>query len=188
MPKASEIKRGSVIQHQGDSFQVKQVETQSPSARGANTLYKFTMQNLKTGQRINGTFKGDEVFGEVDYQKISVQYSYQDSDGLVFMNMEDYSQHTLSEETLSGQTGYLTEGLEGIIMMLIDDLPVGIELPTSVELVIVDTAPVMKGATATKSAKPAELTTGLEVLVPDYLSTGERIKVNTQTGKFMSRA
>ncbi|MGV6853304.1 MAG: elongation factor P-like protein EfpL [bacterium] len=188
MPKASDVKRGQIIEYQGDAFSIKALETQSPSARGAVTLYKLTLQNLKTGQRILASVKGDEMFGEVDYQKVAVQYSYQDSDGLVFMNMEDYSQYTLDEESVSEQKGYLTEGLEGIILLLIDGLPVGIEVPGTVELEVIETAPVMKGASATKSAKPATTNTGIEILVPDYLSTGERIKVNTSTGKFMSRA
>jgi elongation factor P len=94
----------------------------------------------------------------------------------------------LSSEDLEGKIEYLTEGLEGIVALLIDDAILGIELPGSVVLPIVETAPAIKGATATGRTKTARLPTGLEVQVPEYLETGESIKINTETGKFMSRA
>jgi elongation factor P len=104
------------------------------------------------------------------------------------MNLESYDQYTLNTEDLESQIAYMPEGLEGIIMLLQDDTPLGIELPTSVLLQITQTPPSMKGSSATKRTKTALLSTGLEVQVPEYIETDEIIKINTETGKFMSRA
>jgi elongation factor P len=104
------------------------------------------------------------------------------------MNMDDYTQYSLNREDLEDQIDYLTEGLEGIVALLIDDEVFGIELPSSVILAIVETAPSIKGATASGRTKTARLSTGVEVQVPEYLEADEVIKVNTETGKFMARA
>jgi elongation factor P len=104
------------------------------------------------------------------------------------MDMEDYTQYSLSREELDDQINYLTEGLEGIVALLIDDAVLGIELPSSVVLGIVETAPAIKGATASGRTKTARLVTGMEVQVPEYLETDELIKINTDSGKYMSRA
>ena len=103
------------------------------------------------------------------------------------MNSEDYSQHMLHTDELEGQKGYITEGLEGITALIMDDYILGIELPASVDLEIIETAPGIKGSSATARTKAATLPTGIEVQVPEYLETGETIKINTVTGKFMSR-
>ncbi|MDO9106529.1 MAG: elongation factor P-like protein YeiP [Methylovulum sp.] len=188
MAKASELKRGMVVDINGIPHSVKQVEVKSPSSRGATTLYKVRFTNLKTGQKLDESLKGDDSFKEAELVRAKVQYSYKDGDNYIFMNMEDYSQYSLGSEDLDGQIGYLTEGLEGMVALLIDDAVLGIELPSSVVLAIVETAPAIKGSTASARTKTARLTTGLEVQVPEYLETDDLVKVNTETGKYMSRA
>jgi elongation factor P len=188
MVKASDLKKGMVVEVNGIAHSVKQIEVRNPTSRGASTLYKVRLNNLKTGQKLDETFKGDDMLKEADCTRAKIQYSYVDGNNYIFMNMDDYSQYTLSSEDLEGKVEYLTEGLEGIVALLIDDTPLGIELPSSVLLEIVETPPSIKGATASGRTKTARLTTGLEVQVPEYLETGEIIKVNTETGKFMSRA
>lgn len=177
-----------VVEINGIPHVVKQVEVRSPSSRGATTLYKVRFNNLKTGQKLDESLKGDDFFKDADCIRVKVQFSYIDGDNYIFMNMEDYTQYSLSAEDLEGQKEYLTEGLEGIVALLIDDALLAIELPGSVALRIVETAPGIKGATMTGRTKPARLTTGLEVQVPEYLENEELIKINTLTGKFMSRA
>ena len=103
------------------------------------------------------------------------------------MDLEDYTQYTLSREDLDDQVNYLTEGLEGIVALLIDGVILGIELPSSVILGIVETAPSIKGATASGRTKTARLVTGIEVQVPEYLEVDDLIKVNTESGKYMAR-
>jgi len=187
VPKASELKRGMVVEINGQPHAVKQVEAKSPSSRGASTLYKIRFTNLQTGQKLDDSFKGDDFLKDADCVKRNLQYSYFDGENYVFMDMEDYSQFEQSAEDLEGLLGYLSEGLEGIIGLLMDGKLIAIELPQTLSLRIVDTAPGIKGATATGRTKPATLSTGLEIQVPEYLEVDEVVKVNTQTGKFMSR-
>ena len=188
MPKACDLKRGMVVDINGMPHVVKQVEAKSPSSRGASTLYKIRFNNLQSGQKLDQSYKGDDFLKDADCLRTQVQYSYKDGDVYTFMNMEDYSQYSLNEVDLAEQLGYLSEGLEGIIALLVDGNILAIELPQSVTLEIIETAPGIKGATATGRTKPATLSTGLEVQVPEYLESGEVIKVNTSTGKFVSRA
>lgn len=188
MAKASDLKKGMVVEINGVPHVVKQVDVRSPSSRGASTLYKVRFNNLKTGQKLDETLKGDDSFRDADCVRAKVQFSYQDGDNFIFMNQEDYTQYTLNSDDLEGKVEYLTDGLEGIVALLVDDELIGIELPSSVVFTIVETPPAIKGATASSRTKTAKLHTGLEVQVPEYIETGESIKVNTETGKFMSRA
>lgn len=188
MPKASELKRGMVVDISGDPHVVKNVDCKSPSSRGASTLYKIRFNNLKTKRKLDESFKADDLLTVSDCERARVQYSYQADDEFVFMNTEDYNQYTVSAEDLDGMELFLTDGLEGITALLLDGVVISIELPQSVELEITDTAPGIKGASASARTKPATLSTGLEVQVPEYLESGEVIKVNTTNKQFMSRA
>jgi len=187
VPKASELKRGMVLEINGQPHAVKQVEAKSPSSRGASTIYKIRFTNLQTGQKLDESFKGDDFVKEADCLKRPLQYSYFDGENYVFMDMEDFTQYEQSADDLEGLLGYLTEGLEGIFGLLMDGKLIGVELPQTISLKIVETAPGIKGATATGRTKPATLTTGLEIQVPEYLEVDDVVKINTQTGKYMSR-
>lgn len=188
MAKAGDLKRGMVVEINGVPHVVKNVDVKSPSSRGASTLYKIRFNNVQTGQKLDESLKGDDSFKDVDLVRAKVQFSYIDGENYIFMNTEDFSQYTLSKEELDEQVNYLSEGLEGIIALLVDDEVLGIELPAAVVLEVLETPPAIKGATASSRSKPARLSTGAEIQVPEYLETGELIKVNTETGKFMSRA
>jgi len=187
MPKAGDLKRGMIIELDGVPHAVKTIECKSPSSRGASTLYKIRYNNLQTGQKRDESHKSDAMLKEADCQRIKVQFSYLDGDDYVFMDNDDYSQHSLNKEDIADQTGFITEGMEDITALLMDGSIIGIELPSTVSLEITETAPRLKGASATNRDKPATLSTGVIVQVPEYLETGETIKVNTSTGKFMSR-
>lgn len=188
MPKASDLKRGAVVEIDGAPHIVTQFEAKSPSARGAATLYKVRFNNLLTGQKLDESFKGDVMLPEADCERVQVQYSYMDGSHYVFMNTDDYSQYSLDAGALEGQLEYLQEGLEGITALLVDGTIVAIDLPQSVVMEIMETAPAIKGATASARRKPATMASGLTVQVPEYIEQGERIKVNTANGEFMSRA
>lgn len=188
MPKASELKKGMIIDIEGTPHVVKQLESKSPSSRGASTLIKVRFNNLQTRQKLDSSFKGDDLLKEADCVRVAVQYSYLDGDTYYFMNMEDFSQYGLNTDQLEGQIEYLVEQQEGIIALIMDDSLLGIELPQSVNLTVVDTPPAVTGSSATNRSKTATLSTGLEIQVPEYLATGEVIKINTVSGKFMSRA
>ena len=188
MPKACDLKRGDIVEIDDAPHAVRRVESKSPSSRGAATLYKIRFKNLKTGQKLDRSLKGDDYLKDSDCSRVQVQYSYQDGDILIFMNLEDYSQYGLNREDLEGQLEYLVEGMEGILALLVDGEILAVELPQSVALTIADTTPGVKGATATGRTKPATLVTGFEIQVPEYLESGELVKVNTATGSFISRA
>lgn len=188
MPRASDLKRGMIVEIKGIPHVVKKFESKSPSSRGAATLYKVRFNNLKTGQKLDESFKGEDMLKDADCQRTQVQFSYQDNDDFNFMDSEEYTQYTLNRDDLGDDVGYLCEGLEGITALIMDGSILGIELPQSVILTIVDTTPGTKGVTATGRTKPATLNTGLEIQVPEYLENAESIKVNTSNGKFISRA
>ncbi len=187
MPKINELKKGDVVEINGMPHIVKTYEVRNPSSRGASTMYKVRFNNLKTGIKVDETFKGEDVIKELDCPKVPVMFSYLDGDSYVFMNNDDYSQYYLSEATLEEEKKYLTEGLSGITAILLDDAILTIELPTHVTLEITETTPGTK-ATGAGRTKPAMLSTGYEVQVPEFIEPNEQVKISALTGKFLSRA
>jgi elongation factor P len=188
VPKANELKQGTAIEINGEPYIVKKIEVRNPSSRGAATLYKVRYAHMKTKQKLDESYKSDDMLKAADCSRVPVQFSYQDGDTYHFMHSETYEQYSLSSEDIEEQIDYLSEGLEGIVLLLMDDIALGVELPTTITLQIVETPPAMKGASATSRTKPAKLSTGLEIQVPEYIESDELVKVNTETGKFMSRA
>lgn len=186
--KANEIKKGAVIQVDGQNIVVKHVQVQSPSSRSGSTLYKVKGQNVVSRQKFERSFKGDENVGTVEFARRPVQLLYRDGDGFTFMDNETYEQYTLAEDALEEEKAYLVDGMEGLLALVVDGALLGIELPATMTFEIADCAPGIKGASASARTKPATLSTGLVVQVPEYLEPGEVIKVNTDTGEYMSRA
>lgn len=186
--KASELKKGHVIHTDGRAVLVKEVQVQTASSRSGNTLYKVRGRDVASKQKFERSFKGDETLQSVEFERRPVQFLYADADGCTFMDAETYEQHTLGNDALEEERPYLVEGLEGIYALIADGAVLGIELPATVVLEVTETSPAMKGATAAARNKPATLNTGLVVQVPEYLAAGERVKVNTITGEFISRA
>jgi len=115
-------------------------------------------------------------------------FSYIDGEEYVFMDAEDYTPYNLNKETIAEEIPFITEDTSGIQVVTVDGAPVAVELPASVELLIVETDPSIKGASASARTKPAILSTGLSVQVPEYIASGEKIKISTAEKKFMSRA
>lgn len=188
MPRASDLKNGMVIDINSIPHIVRQIEVKSPSARGAATLYKIRYNNMQSGQKLDETYKGDDMLKEADCEKVPVQYSYQDGEHWVFMNTNDYSQYEIPNADMEDFRYYITEGLEGMLGLMMDGRLLTLILPASVALEIIETVPEMKGASATSRTKPAKLTTGLEIQVPEFLEQGQLVKVSTSTGKYLSRA
>ncbi|MGB5305824.1 MAG: elongation factor P-like protein YeiP [Gammaproteobacteria bacterium] len=186
--KASELKKGLVLDVDGRNILIKGLEVQSPSSRSGSTLYKVRGHDIVTKQKYEARFKGDETLQTVDFGRRAVQYLFQDADGCTFMDKESFEQYTLGIDDLKEELQFLRDDLDGITAMIADESVIGIELPATVILEITDTAPAMKTASASARTKPATLSTGLIVQVPEYLTTGESIKVNTATGEFVSRA
>jgi elongation factor P len=188
MPKASELKKGAIVEIDGQLFQTRNIDVRSPSSRGANTLYKITFMNIQKKQKIVQTLSGTDFIKEADCNRCQLQFLYKDDQFYTFMDNENYNQYTLSITEIDENANYLPDGQGGILGMLYEDNLIGIELPASVSLKIIETDPAIKGASASARTKPATLETGFVVQVPEYLSTDEIIKINTATGKYSSRA
>jgi elongation factor P len=186
--KASEVKRGNVIEHNHGIYQVRDIERSAPTARGGNVTFRFTLYSIPGGQKLDLSLRADDDLREVDLVRRAATFSYKEGEAFVFMDVEDYTQYQLDADVVGDAAGYITDGLEGCFVAVIDEQPVALQLPATVTLEVVDTAPELKGATATKRPKPATLNTGLEIQVPEYISSGERVLVSTLTGEFSGRA
>jgi elongation factor P len=184
---ATEIRRGEILDVDGAPWEVTEVAVQTPSARGASLLVKIKARNLRTGQILAKTLRGNETVATADCEKRPVQFLYRQGDEFVFMDQASFEQLSLSGDVLGEATGYLTDGLE-LRSLLYNGKVLTVELPVTVELLVVDTAPPLKGATAQAQLKPARLETGIEILVPPYLAAGERVKVDTRDRRFVERA
>ena len=186
MINVTELKRGDILEVDGDPWLVGEVTSQTPSARGASLLVKAKLKNLRSGQTLAKTWRGGELVSPAEVEERAVQFLYRQGEDFVFMDMSSYEQLTVAEEVLGDAVGYLTENLE-LEIVLFNQRVIAVELPTTVELTVTDTAPVIKGATAQAQLKRATVETGIEVLVPPYLESGERIRVDTRDGRFVER-
>jgi len=188
MIKASNLKKGHVATINNQLYIVRHIDVKTPSARGALTLYKVRFSNVQNGQKLDMSFKGNDMLEDVELNRRPVQFIFKENSFFTFMDTEDYNQYTLSEESLEDQLVWLIDNLEGITALLLDGKLISIELPQSIQMEIVDTAPAIKGATVTGRTKSATLSNGVVIQVPEYLPAGVLVKVSTETGKFMSRA
>lgn len=187
MLRASELKKGHVVEIQGTLYRVLHVDVRSPSSRGAQTLYKVRFNQLPDGGKREETLTGDDVLTTVDLERRQVSLLYREENIYTFMDQEDYSQYSVDEDIIREQLPFLSDGLNGINAMLVDEQLIALELPTTVVLEIVECMPGMQAASATGRTKPAKCGNGYELQVPEYIKEGEKVKVNTETGKFVSR-
>ncbi|MEA1968165.1 MAG: elongation factor P-like protein YeiP [Thermodesulfobacteriota bacterium] len=187
MLKASNLKKGNIININNKPWQVKKIDVHTPSARGANTLYKVRYAGIPGGQKLEKNYKGNDSLDEMVLERRTSSFLYKDQNLYTFMDSENYEQYTLSEESLEDQIKWLVDDLQGITALLLDGVILCIELPSNMNLEIIETAPSIKGATATSQSKPATLSNNHEVQVPEYMSTGDIVQVNTDTGDFMAR-
>lgn len=188
MPKASEIKKGFAIESNGKTLLVKDIEVTTPGGRGGAKIYKMRCTDLNTGARVDERYKSDDVVETVEMNKRAVVYSYADGDEHIFMDNEDYSQYTFKHNEVEDDMLFINEDTQGTHIILVNGAAVGIELPSSVELVIEETDPSIKGASASARTKPARFASGLVIQVPEYIATGDRVIINTAERKYMSRA
>jgi elongation factor P len=188
MPKASEIKKHNAIDYNGRVMIVRDIERSVPQGRAGGSLYRMRMYDVVTGGKVDETFKADEMLNLADLVRRPVMLSYIDGEEHVFMDEEDYTPYNINSASIAEQVLFINEETKGLQAVLVEGSPVSIDLPSSVELVIEDTSPSIKGASASARTKPATLTTGLIVQVPEHISTGDKIKINTDEKKFMGRA
>ncbi len=185
---AKEIKPGAVLNYEGAPIIIESVTVQSPSARGGATLYKFRARNLVTKNKVDVTLKGTESLPEADFEKRPVKLMYTDPQQAHLLDQNSYEQYSVELEMLEWEMNFLTDQLEGVFALIYNGECVGVQLPTTVELEVTQCDPYVKGNSATGRTKPATLSTGLVIQVPEYLTQGETVKVDSRTGEFLGRA
>jgi elongation factor P len=183
----SDLKRGVIIDHEGAPHLVDSVQSSSPTARGASTIYKVKLRNLKTRQRLELTLRGGETFGVPDVEQRPLQFLYDDPDAFHFMDTESFEQFALARGDLEWESRFLVEGIEGVRVVYYNGAPIGIQLPNTVSLQIVETIPGVKGNSASGRTKPATLSTGHVVQLPEHVEQGVMVNVDTRTGEFLGR-
>ena len=188
MPKASEIKKNNTVVFDGKTCIVRDIERSVPQGRAGGSIYRMRMYDVVTGAKYDETFKDSDTIDMADLIRRPAMFSYIDGEEYVFMDKEDYTPYHLNKESIENEALFINEETDGIQVVIVSEVPVALDLPMSVELEVVETDPSIKGASATSRTKPATLSTGLVVQVPEYISTGEWIKVNTEERKFQSRA
>ncbi|HEX7553164.1 MAG TPA: elongation factor P [Geothrix sp.] len=185
---AIEIKRKMFFELEEVPFHCLDVEISTPTARGGQTLVRIKMRNLLTRAVFDKTFKAGDKFKEPDLVLTAASYLYSDSEGSHFMDQETYETHTLGAFLMGDALSYLTEGLI-VTIQKFNGNPIGLQMPTNVELAVTYTEPGARGDTASGNVtKPAKLETGIEIKVPLFIKEGEKVKVSTETGEFAGRA
>jgi elongation factor P len=182
---ATQLRPGMIIKHNNDLHSVFSVEHRTPG--NLRAFIQAKLRNVRTGAMFEHRFRSPDPIERVVVDEVDMEFLYSDGDDYYFMNTESYEQTHLKRDTLGDAVEYLTPNLQ-IKVEFYDNKPVGIELPQTVELTVVQTEPGLKSATASSVTKPAKLETGLIVQVPPFINEGEKIRVDTAEGAYLSRA
>ena len=183
MISGSELRRGVIIELEGKLYQV--TEYQHVKMK-RTALARVKLRDIQAGHTVERTFQSNEKFNRVRLDYHNSQYLYHDENLYYFMDEENYEQTALSTEQLGDTVNYLKDGLSLGISSYKGEL-IGVELPITVELKVVDTGPGFKGDTATAGNKPAQLETGITIQVPLFINNEDIIKVDTRTGSYLER-
>ena len=184
---SSNFKKGDCLVFKGAPMTIVDVTFSTPTARGGGTIARTRLRNLLTGQILNESIRSGEKFPEVDLEQRPCTFLYGDGTHWHFMDGESFEQFAFTAEELGDAVGFLKDGLEGLRALVVAGKIVSVALPNTVDLLVTETDPAIKGATATAQLKPATLETGLVVQVPPYLASGELIKVDTRDAHFVER-
>jgi elongation factor P len=182
---ATRMKKGMLIKVGEDLFRVLELQHVTPGNLRGFVRVKF--RNIRTGSLSDQKLRSEDSVERATLDERAMQYMYRDGDSFHFMDTESYEQLHISEEALGDAVNYIIPDAV-ISVEFYGSEPVGIELPVTVDLKVEDTAPGIKGATASAQVKPARLETGLVVQVPPFVNTGDKVRVSTETGEYLSRA
>lgn len=185
MISATALRRGMVIRKDGELFSVFSFTHLTPGNKRG--FVQSRLRNLRTGALIDHRFRSVDTVERVALEQQEMEYLYQDGADYVFMNTTTYDQVHLGEDLLGNSILYLVPNIT-IRVEFHQQTPVGIQLPTTVDLEVVETEPGLKSATASSVNKPAKLETGLVVQVPPFVNAGERVRVDTNSGAYLERA
>ena len=181
---ATQLRPGMVIKHNNDLHSVFSVEHRTPG--NLRAFIQAKLRNLRTGAMFEHRFRSADAIEKINVDEVTMEYLYNDGDDYCFMNTENYEQIQLNRDVLGDSVDYLIANLQ-IQVEFFDGKPVGIELPQTVELTVVETEPGLKSATASSVTKPAKTETGLVVQVPLFVNEGDKIRVDTRTGEYLGR-
>ena len=182
---ATRLKKGMLIKMDQDLYRVLEVNHVTPgNLRG---FVRVKLRNIRNAALADQKLRSEDSVDRATLEEREMQYLYQDGDSYCFMDTTSFDQVHISSEALGESVNYL-KGEMTILVEFYGSEPVGIELPPAVDLKVTDTAPGIKGATASAQVKPATLETGLVVQVPPFVNTGDMVRVNTETGEYLSRA
>jgi elongation factor P len=182
---ATQMRPGMIIKHNNELHAVFSVEHRTPG--NLRAFIQAKLRNLRTGAMFEHRFRSPDPIERVIVDEIPMEFLYADGDDYYFMNTENFEQTHLKRDTLGDSVEYLIANLQ-IRVSFFDGVAVGIELPQTVEMTVIQTEPGLKSATASSVTKPATLETGLVVQVPPFINEGEKIRVDTAEGAYLSRA
>jgi elongation factor P len=182
---ATQLRPGMIIKHNGELHSVFKVEHRTPG--NLRAFIQAKLRNIRTGAMYEHRFRSPDPIDRVIVDEVAMEFLYSDGDDYYFMNTENFEQTHLNGETLGDAVEYLIPNLP-IKVSFFDGVPVGVDLPQTVEMTVVETEPGLKSATASSVTKPAKLETGLVVQVPPFINEGEKIRVDTAEGAYLSRA
>ena len=182
--KATLLRAGMIIKHENDLFVVYNVDHRTPGNKRAAMQTK--MRNLRTGSMIDYRFRAEEALDKVVVDEIEHEYLYSDAEGHHFMNSENYEQIALQNDIVGDTKDYLIANMP-VKIEYYDDKAIGVLIPDTVDLMVVDTEPSIQKATASSVMKPAKLETGLVINVPPFVGTGDKVKVDTTEGRYIQR-
>jgi len=182
---ATNIRRGIAIMFEGEPCRVIEFHHHTPG--NLRAMVHAKLRKLKTGVTVEHRFRASDTVEEALLETHELQYLYHDGHSYHFMNKTTYDQYEMDEEALGDHAQWMTDGME-VIAEYFEGRPIGVELPNALVLEIVETAPVMRSATKTASTKPAKLSNGVMVNVPEFLQSGEKVRVNPNTGEYIDRA
>lgn len=182
---ATQIRRGMVLVHQGEPCRVVEFRHHTPG--NLRAMIQTKLKNLRSGSSFEHRFRASDSVEKASMETHDLEFMYQGGDTYHFMNTENYDQIELDEEALGDNAQWMQPGMR-IQAEYYNGRPIGIQLPNAMVFEIVDTSPVMKTATKTASTKPAQLENGVTVNVPEFVGTGEKVRVNPNTGEYLDRA
>ena len=181
----NDLKNGMTLDLPEGLFSVVEFQHVKPGKGGA--FVRTKLKNVRTGAVIERTYRADEKLGQAIIDKREMQYLYRDGEHFVFMDNTSYDQLHVDERALTDAARFLKEG-DSVVLQLHGTEIVGVELPASVELTVTSTEPGFQGDRVSGARKPATLETGLVVQVPLFVNEGDRVKVDTRTGEYLTRA
>ncbi|WP_019507754.1 elongation factor P [Pleurocapsa sp. PCC 7319] len=184
MISSNDFRTGVTVELDGSVWRVVEFLHVKPGKGSA--FVRTKLKNVQSGNTVEKTFRAGETVPQANLEKRTMQHTYKDGDEFVFMDMETYEETRLNSESLGDRMNFLKEEME-VNVIFWNDKVLEIELPTSVVLEITDTDPGVKGDTATGGTKPATVETGAQVMVPLFISIGEKIKVDTRDGSYLGR-